>query len=319
VREEVTGEMAAADEGLAAVRPEITDDDARAFAQGAQGRAESPDALTILMPVKDPHPEFLADALTSVVEQSSPRWRLLIVVEPSDLDRFDVELARWTTDARVQVIANDGVRLAGAINTGMRQAETEFVALLLGDDLWYPDAVAVLEEHIARHPDVDFFHSGRRIIHDGRISDVYPAKKNVTLDDFLVGAPVKHLLCWRRSKGLAVGGLDERSRSVGPDDFDFPWTMAEQGATFHAVDACLYGYRDHRDGVRLTTHLPRTVHIKELRRVYRKHGLNPRQTRERINRARGAYLRQCLYQSKLDERLRRWLRRPPRVWYDTYR
>ena len=95
--------------------------------------------------------------------------------------------------------------------------------------------------------------------------------------------------------------------------------MAEHGARFEAIDECLYVYRDHRDGTRLTTHLSRRVHERELRRVFRKHGLDRRQAKARIQDARETYLQQCLYGSSLDERLRRWFRRPPQVWRDTYR
>jgi glycosyltransferase involved in cell wall biosynthesis len=257
------------------------------------------------MPLKQPNLAYLTEALVSVDEQTCPRWRLLVVVEPAEFERLSIELAHRTDDPRVRVVTNVGRRLAGAINTGMRRAETDFVALLLGDDLWYPEAVAVLEAHIHRSPEVDFFHSGRRIIHEHGISHEYPATPDVTLSDFATGSPVKHLLCWRRSMGLSIGGLDERSRSVGPDDLDFPWTMAEHGAQFEAVDACLYAYRDHRHGERLTTHLPRSVHVRELRRIFRKHGLSRRAVRARVRHAERTYLQQCIYRSRLD----RWIRR----------
>ena len=278
--------------------------------------------VTVLMPLKDPHPAYLEIALTSVFEQTSPRWQLLVVAESDELASCRSQLGARANDERVRVVANEGRRLAGAINTGMRQATTEFVGLLFGDDLWHRSAVATLERCIDDDPSADFFHSGRQVIDDeGRpISSVHPARPDVTLADFESAAPVKHLLCWRRELGLSVGGLDERSRSVGPDDFDFPWTMAEHGARFSAVDACLYLYRDHRAADRLTTHLPLSVHVSELRRIFRKHGLDRRTSRERLQDARRTYLQQCLYRSPADRWLRRRLRRPAGpAWRDTYR
>jgi glycosyltransferase involved in cell wall biosynthesis len=273
------------------------------------------------MPVKNPHPDYFTEALGSLREQTSPRWRLLVIVEPSDLGRSTAELSAWTIDPRISVIPNEGVRLAGAINTGMRHATTEFVGLLFADDLWAPDAVAVLEDHIQRYANADFFHSARRIIDDeGRpISSVHPPRTSVTLADFSKYSPVKHLLCWRRSMGLVVGGLDERSLSVGPDDLDFPWTMAEHGAIFCPIGQCLYVYRDHRSGTRLTTHLPLSVHVQELRRMLRKHGMTRRAANRRIRSARRSHLQQCLYRSDLDRRIRNWLGRQPKVWRDSYR
>jgi len=184
------------------------------------------------------------------------------------------------------------------------------------------DAVAVLEREIRARPTVDFFHTARRVIdEDGpSVSSVHPPMPNVTLADFQTGSPVKHLLCWRRRVGIDVGGMDESLNSVGPDDLDFPWTMAERGATFGSVEECLYLYRDHRSHYRLTTHLPRSVHRRELARIFRKHQLPPALARQRIRTATNSYLRQCLYRSSIDVLWRRAFGRPPTAtWRERYR
>ena len=283
-------------------------------------RARFSPALTVLMPLKAYHDRYLEQSLASLVGQTCETWRLVVIVEPADAEGLGEVLRPWLGDDRLSIAVNEGVRLAGAINTGVRHAVTDFVALLLADDLWAPDAVEVLSDHIRRFPAADFFHSARRIIDDEgiAISSVHGARVDVTLDDFAQGAPVKHLLCWRRDYALALGGLDERSRSVGPDDLDFPWTMAEHGARFTAIDACLYIYRDHRRIERLTTHLPLAVHVGELRRIFRKHGLRRRDTNKRISEAKQTYLKQCLYRSALDRRGDVSLSRRASPWRDTY-
>ena len=259
------------------------------------------------MPVRAHRPEYLAAAIGSLLSQSSPEWELLMVAEPGDLSHLEEELDRTLRDRRIRLIANEGRKLAGALNTAMRRATGSFVAILFADDLWAPDAVAVLKRNIHAHPAAEFFHSARRIVDDtGRsISGVYPPWPEVSVEHFWRGSPVKHLLCWRRELGLAVGGMDETLNSVGPDDFDFPWTMAEHGARFVAVPECLYIYRDHRGCFRLTTHLPRTTHERELRRILTKHGVPEKLVSERVSAARATYLRQCLYTTAFEARLRR--------------
>ena len=279
-------------------------------------------ALTVLMPLRNHHPELLRRALASLFAQTSPAWRLLVVVEAADVRRFAGLLAPELGDARVRLVANEGRKLAGAFNTGMRHATTDFVAILLADDLWSPDAVDVLARAIAGHPEVDFFHSARAIVdeHDRRISSVHQSRPSFTLDDFRWTSPVKHLLCWRRALALAIGGMDESLNSVGPDDYDFPWCMAERGATFHAIEECLYLYRDHREAFRLTTHLPLSVHRAELRKILRKHGVDPTTIRTRLTLSEQSYLRQCLYASPVD-RLWKNLRGVDARsgWRETYR
>ncbi len=278
--------------------------------------------FTALMPLKNHQRDFLFKALHSLTAQSCPDWRLLIIVEPEDRAEFERLLQVELADARCRLIVNEGRKLSGALNTGMRQAETPFVAILLSDDMWAANATEVLTSHIRLCPDHDFFHSARVMIdtRDRPISTVYPSQATFELKDFLVSSPVKHLLCWRRELALSFGGMDESLNNVGPDDYDFPWTMAEHGARFHAIPEALYLYRDHRDAERLTTHLPLSVHLREIRRILRKHGASRDETEKMLARAKSSYLRQCLYRNRADKWLKELIGHEPRHgWKETYR
>ncbi len=273
----------------------------RGQASLASSDAASLGALTVIMPLKHYHAEFLLKAVDSILLQTDPRWSLLIIVEPEDLSRHHELLSRQCDDPRVGIIANQGRGLAGAVNTGMRAAASQFVALLMADDLWSLRAVEVLHKHIVDHPDVDFFHSSRVYVNaaDARISDVFVSCDDVSADGFRQGgSPVKHLLCWRRTKGIEVGGLDEALLPVGPDDYDFPWIMAERGARFKAIKECLYFYRVHDKCYRLMTHLPLEIHTRELDRIMKKHGVPRWRRLISLQRAKWSFLRQCLYRTE---------------------
>jgi hypothetical protein len=96
--------------------------------------------------------------------------------------------------------------------------------------------------------------------------------------------------------------------------------MAEAGVVFQAVRECLYLYRDHRECFRLTTHLPLTLHIREIRRIMQKHGAPPRRIRARVRFARNSYLRQCLFRSEALRWLKQWWGYDARAgWRETYR
>ena len=278
--------------------------------------------VTALIPVREYLPEYLREAVGSLLAQTSPHWRAIVIDDRQGNGELEADLDKATHDPRIALVRTRGRRLAGALNTGMREASTEFTASLFADDLWAPDAVEVLNRSIAERPDVDFFHSGRRYIDDRGepISGVVAPRADVRLESFLEAAPVKHLLCWRRELALSIGGIDESLNSVGPDDYDLPWSMMEAGARFAAIPECLYVYRDHRSCYRLTTHLPRRTHVRETRRILRKHGVPRSEIRRRTAEARKGYLRQCLYSSPLDAWLKRALRHDPaRGWRESYR
>jgi glycosyltransferase involved in cell wall biosynthesis len=279
-----------------------------------------PTAITALLPLKHFRPAFLREAMGSMFRQTSPAWRLVVIVEPEDLEAFRGHLAEWLGDERVSLVPNEGYRHAGAFNKGMRVATTDFIAILLGDDMWAPNAVERLRELIALHPDVDLFHSARRAIDSegNPLSGAMLPVDPVTLDGFLWKSQVKHLICWRRAMGISVGGMDETLTTAGPDDYDFPWTMVEHGAVVKAIPEVLYLYRDHRDGFRNTTHHPRSVHLRDLRHILTKHGVSRANIRARVRRAKRGYLKQCLYRN----RLHRWFcittGWEPRAWWNTY-
>ncbi len=273
--------------------------------------------LTALMPVRTYTPRYLADAINSLVEQTSPRWRLVVIDDGAD--RLGEFFAAHPDD-RIRIVPNEGSGFAAAVNTGLRAATTEFVALLFADDLWEPEAVEVLDRYVRAHPDVDVFHSGRRFVDADLtpVSGVYEARAHVDRNDFPSGSPVKHLLCVRRSLALSVGGVDARVL-IGTDDWDLPWCIADRGGRFMAVDACLYVFRDHRDHHRMTTHIPRSQQVRSLRRMLRKHGVDRVRIRRAIATAKRGYLRQCLYRSRFD----RWLKQhfkhdAQRGWREPY-
>jgi len=272
----------------------------------------SGDRITLFLPLTHYHAEYLRQAVASIFAQTRSDWHLLIVVNREDQAHFRGLLAGALADARVRLVHNEGRLLAGSYNTAMRAAETAFLAPLLGDDLLAANAVEVLGQQIAAHPETDFFHSGRYFV-DGdnrRLSSDYLPKTPVTRDAFIGASPVKHMLCWRASRGLACGGVDETLNNHGSDDYDFPWTMLEHGAVFTAIPQCLYIVRDHRDGYRLTTHTPRSVQVRELRRILLKHGVEPGMIRRRLRSDRRNYLRQALFHNAVE----RWIK--TRIGFD---
>ncbi len=150
------------------------------------------------MPLKYYYPEFLVKSVESIKQQSCPDWNLVIVVEKTDVDEFRKLLEKELDDPRIDVISNQGAKFPGAINTGVRHATTDFVAILLADDMWSSDAVEILNRYIIEYPSVDFLHSSRVVVdeHVRPISSIHRSKESFKLSEFRWGSPVKHLLCW---------------------------------------------------------------------------------------------------------------------------
>lgn len=264
-----------------------------------------PDLVTVLMPCKDAHPVYFELALNSVLEQSVPHWRLMIIDDHSTNEatlKILKNLAN-SDDRRIQVIKNQTRFITGALNTAMALVETPFVCSLHCDDLLDENAVKILNDCISEFPEVDYFHSGRVHINDDgeKISKFYQPKETFTLEDFKRKGPVKHLHCWRVKLALEIGGMDEELGLHGADDYDFVWCMAEAGCRFQAINECLYYYRDHRTHYRLTTHVTREKQVNELRKIFLKHGMTETEIDEELNKRVNDYLQQALYENENDQ------------------
>src|SRR5262245_46181712 len=95
--------------------------------------------ITIILPVKHYVPRHLKAAVQSVLDQSSGDWRLVLVADRGVAAEIEAFLQGELSDSRFQLIAA-GTNLAARINAGMKHASTEFVTLLLGDDMFAANA-----------------------------------------------------------------------------------------------------------------------------------------------------------------------------------
>jgi glycosyltransferase involved in cell wall biosynthesis len=107
---------------------------------------------------------YVEEALRSVLTQTFQDYEVIVVDDGSKDEGPDI--ARSINDARVQVITQANRGLAGARNTGIRNAVGEFVAFLDADDVW---ETTKLERHVAQldsDPTIDVSFSASRLIDD---------------------------------------------------------------------------------------------------------------------------------------------------------
>ncbi len=134
---------------------------------------------------------YIAAALGSVLAQTFGDFEV-IVVDDGSRDRGP-DIARECGDRRVRVVTQANRGLAGARNTGIRDATGELIALLDADDLWEPTK---LERHLAQldaDPGLDVSFSASRLIdedgHDvGLVQS--PLGGRLRDEDFLCRNPV---------------------------------------------------------------------------------------------------------------------------------
>lgn len=103
--------------------------------------------ISVLIPVHDPPPEMLEQAIASVHAQTFTSWELCLVDDGSTNPAITTALARHAaSDPRIRLARHDRPGgISTATNAALELAAGEFIALLDHDDTLAPDAL----EHVA--------------------------------------------------------------------------------------------------------------------------------------------------------------------------
>jgi len=100
--------------------------------------------VSVVIPVYDVE-RYIEEALDSVLVQTYQNLEILVVDDESP-DNSIAIIQRTYNDARIRIIRQKNRGLAGARNTGIRNANGTYVAFLDSDDFWQSNKI---EEHIA--------------------------------------------------------------------------------------------------------------------------------------------------------------------------
>lgn len=135
--------------------------------------------------------KFIAATLKSILDQTYQNLEILIIDDASP-DK-SIEICQQFSDPRIRIISQANRGLAGARNTGIRNATGEYIALLDGDDLWMPKKVEKHIQHLETNPKVGISFSRSAFIDaEGKDLESYqmPKLAGISPPDLLLGNPV---------------------------------------------------------------------------------------------------------------------------------
>lgn len=110
-------------------------------------------AVSFVMPVKDGE-RFIAEAMTSVQEQTFRDLELVVVDDGSTDGTREIVRGRAREDPRIRLVEQDHRGLPGALNIGLEAARGPWVARLDADDRALPHRLERQLAAAARRPDV---------------------------------------------------------------------------------------------------------------------------------------------------------------------
>ena len=106
--------------------------------------------ITVLMPAYNAG-KYIREAITSILEQSYQNFELLIVNDGSTDDTVSAVFS--FDDPRIVLVNKDHQGIAAALNTGLRLADTYYIARFDADDICMPDRLEKQFNFLEDHPD----------------------------------------------------------------------------------------------------------------------------------------------------------------------
>ena len=196
--------------------------------------------ISVLTPVHNTKPEWMAEAALSLLNQTSPDWEWCIVDDGSDSreTRKLVELL-GSVSPRVRVSSSPGQGISAATNQALDLARGEYVCFLDHDDLLHPIALQSIQDKLGEGYDIVY--SDEDKLEDTSGALVEPFFKPDWSPEYFRGVMyVGHLLCVRRELAIRTR-LD--SAFDGVQDFEFMLRLSEATPRIGHVPEILYHWR----------------------------------------------------------------------------
>lgn len=189
---------------------------------------------------------FIEKTLDSVRAQTFTDYEIVVTDDGSSDDTKEVVdryLQRHGLQGRC--VRQQNKKIAGARNTGMREARAPYIALLDHDDFWYPQKLAKVMKVFAERPDVDLVGHHIDLTKDGRLVRVMRKGPAVPFMYewllFVGNAVTPSAAVFRRAKALGIGGFREDPQFNTVEDYDF-WLRLSKVAKFYFINEALTEY-----------------------------------------------------------------------------
>ncbi|MBW4452184.1 MAG: glycosyltransferase family 2 protein [Nostoc indistinguendum CM1-VF10] len=146
--------------------------------------------VSVILPVYKAE-KYIAATVQSVLEQTYKNFEILIIDDASPDKSIDI--CKQFTDPRIRIISQANRGLAGARNTGIRNAQGKYLAFLDADDLWLREKLEKHLVHLDSSPKVGVSFSCSTLINDvGEPLGLYqiPKLKEITVPHILCRNPV---------------------------------------------------------------------------------------------------------------------------------
>lgn len=199
--------------------------------------------ISVCIPVFDPEPQWLEEAISSVQRQSYEHWEICLADDASSRTGVaEVLRAKAKEDPRIKVVVrerNGGI--SRATNSALDLATGEYVAFLDNDDFIAPHTLYLGVKALQEDPSIDLFYCDEDLLLPSG-KHVYPFLKPAWSPETLLSMNyITHFVIARRQLVERVGRL--RPERDGGQDHDLVLRLSEVTDAIYHIPEVLYTWR----------------------------------------------------------------------------
>lgn len=212
--------------------------------------------------------KYLKESVDSILSQTYADWELIIVDDGSTDETGEIADCYSRNDSRIRVIHNvKNEKLPRALNIGFAAARGQYLTWTSDDNIYMPDAFAVMADYLEAHDDaymvrgmMDFIDETGRVIGRGESYDDRKIYSNNC---------VRACFMYKREVYEKVGGYDENTFCV--EDYDYWLRVLDSFGKIVPIDKVLYRYRVHGGSLSATRQIQVRKQLAKLRLRYLDH------------------------------------------------
>ena len=112
-------------------------------------------SISVVLPLYN-HAQYIASSLQSILAQTSPVDEIILVDDGSTDEGLGIAKKIIKKDSRARIYSQKNLGADKALNRGIEESQSEFIAVLNTDDLFLPVKIERCRELIHMHPEIDF-------------------------------------------------------------------------------------------------------------------------------------------------------------------
>ena len=197
--------------------------------------------ISIVLPTYNGE-RFLEQSIDSIVSQTFSNWELIIVDDCSKDHTLEIAKRYEACDRRIRVIHNQtNKRLPASLNIGFREARGDYLTWTSDDNIYYPDALEVMNSYLQDNKDYPMVCTGMSLIDD--TDNVIGEYGKYDETEMYYNACVGACFLYRTEVVSKIGEYDEGR--FGIEDYEYWLRILEKYGKIGFIDSVHYSYRLH--------------------------------------------------------------------------